>query len=187
MELGSRAFDMLLVLVEHHGRLVTKSTLLERVWPRLVVDENNISDSDCEPETCPRCGRHSHCAGVWLPSRARRLGSESIEREPQPIATCTPASRRGFTMTASRMAEPVRIALVGREDDLRDVRGRSRSIVPGDHRWHRRRREDSTRPGNSGDARRKSPAQRSHGFPWHTRRHRPRPLGNRSGTRDLAA
>src|SRR5271167_1343825 len=42
LELGARAFDMLLVLVENHGRLVTKATLLERVWPRLVVDENNI-------------------------------------------------------------------------------------------------------------------------------------------------
>src|ERR1700730_202552 len=43
VDLGARAFDLLLVLVEHQGRLVTKSTLLERVWPRLVVDENNIA------------------------------------------------------------------------------------------------------------------------------------------------
>src|ERR1700722_5487357 len=42
VELGSRAFDVLLVLVEYHGRLVTKATMLEQVWPRLVVDENNI-------------------------------------------------------------------------------------------------------------------------------------------------
>jgi DNA-binding winged helix-turn-helix (wHTH) protein len=42
LELGARAFDLLLVLVEHHGRLVTKATLLDRVWPRLVVDENNL-------------------------------------------------------------------------------------------------------------------------------------------------
>src|SRR5277367_4807365 len=42
VELGARAFDLLLVLVEQQGRLVTKATLLERVWPRLVVDENNI-------------------------------------------------------------------------------------------------------------------------------------------------
>jgi len=42
VELGARAFDLLLVLVEHHGRLVTKATLLDRVWPRLVVDENNL-------------------------------------------------------------------------------------------------------------------------------------------------
>jgi len=42
VELGARAFDMLVVLVESPGRLVTKATLLERVWPRLVVDENNL-------------------------------------------------------------------------------------------------------------------------------------------------
>lgn len=42
VEVGARAFDLLLVLVENAGRLVTKATLLERVWPRLVVDENNL-------------------------------------------------------------------------------------------------------------------------------------------------
>ena len=42
MEIGARAFDLLLVLVEQPGRLVTKATLLERVWPKLVVDENNL-------------------------------------------------------------------------------------------------------------------------------------------------
>jgi predicted ATPase/DNA-binding winged helix-turn-helix (wHTH) protein len=42
VELGARAFDLLLALVEHPGRLVSKDALLERVWPRLVVDENNL-------------------------------------------------------------------------------------------------------------------------------------------------
>src|SRR6266849_5746647 len=42
VDLGARAFDLLLVLVEHQGRLVTKATLLERVWPRVIVDENNL-------------------------------------------------------------------------------------------------------------------------------------------------
>jgi predicted ATPase/DNA-binding winged helix-turn-helix (wHTH) protein len=42
VELGARAFDLLQVLAEHAGRLVTKETLLERVWPKLVVDENNL-------------------------------------------------------------------------------------------------------------------------------------------------
>jgi predicted ATPase/DNA-binding winged helix-turn-helix (wHTH) protein len=43
LDLGARAFDLLLVLAETPGRLVTKATLLERVWPRLVVDENNLA------------------------------------------------------------------------------------------------------------------------------------------------
>jgi len=42
VELGARAFDLLLVLAENPGRLVTKATLLDRVWPNLVVDENNL-------------------------------------------------------------------------------------------------------------------------------------------------
>ena len=42
VELGGRAFDLLLVLIEYQGRLVTKATLLERVWPRVIVDENNL-------------------------------------------------------------------------------------------------------------------------------------------------
>lgn len=42
VEIGARAFDLLLALAESPGRLVTKATLIERVWPRLVVDENNL-------------------------------------------------------------------------------------------------------------------------------------------------
>lgn len=39
---GSRAFDLLVVLVQERERLVPKSELLDRVWPNLVVEENNL-------------------------------------------------------------------------------------------------------------------------------------------------
>src|SRR2546425_13056168 len=39
---GPRAFDVLLTLIERAGDLVTKDELLERVWPKLVVEENNL-------------------------------------------------------------------------------------------------------------------------------------------------
>jgi non-specific serine/threonine protein kinase len=39
---GTRAFDLLLVLVEGRGRLVTKDELFDLVWPGLVVEENNL-------------------------------------------------------------------------------------------------------------------------------------------------
>jgi DNA-binding winged helix-turn-helix (wHTH) protein len=42
VELGSRAFDVLMVLLEAEGGLVTKDQLLDRVWPGTVVEENNI-------------------------------------------------------------------------------------------------------------------------------------------------
>ena len=40
--LAPRAFDLLVALVERAGQLVSKESLLERVWPRLVVEENNL-------------------------------------------------------------------------------------------------------------------------------------------------
>ena len=42
VELGSRAFEVLLVLLESAGGLVRKDQLLDRVWPGTVVEENNI-------------------------------------------------------------------------------------------------------------------------------------------------
>jgi DNA-binding winged helix-turn-helix (wHTH) protein len=42
VEVGSRAFDLLVTLVERDGCLVTKEELLERVWPKVIVEENTI-------------------------------------------------------------------------------------------------------------------------------------------------
>ena len=41
-KLGARAFDLLLILVERRDRMVSKSELLDTVWPGLVVEENNL-------------------------------------------------------------------------------------------------------------------------------------------------
>src|SRR6202030_4389088 len=40
--LGGRAFDVLLILTEARGALVTKDEILSRVWPDTVVEENNL-------------------------------------------------------------------------------------------------------------------------------------------------
>jgi TolB-like protein/Flp pilus assembly protein TadD len=42
VELGSRAFDILVALTEARGELVTKDEILSRVWPDTVVEENNL-------------------------------------------------------------------------------------------------------------------------------------------------
>src|SRR6266403_923242 len=42
VELGTRAFDLLLVLLEADGALVTKEELLRRVWLGIVVSEENL-------------------------------------------------------------------------------------------------------------------------------------------------
>ena len=42
VRVGRNAFDVLRVLVERSGHLVTKDQLFERVWPKLVVEENTL-------------------------------------------------------------------------------------------------------------------------------------------------
>jgi TolB-like protein/Tfp pilus assembly protein PilF len=43
VQLGSRAFDLLLALVTRQGQLATKHELIAAVWPDTVVDENNLT------------------------------------------------------------------------------------------------------------------------------------------------
>jgi TolB-like protein len=40
---GARAFDLLLCLLAHRDRVISKGEILEIVWPGLVVEENNLS------------------------------------------------------------------------------------------------------------------------------------------------
>src|SRR6185369_13794248 len=41
--LGARAFDLLVAMAARPGQLLTKSELLDEVWPGLVVEEANLS------------------------------------------------------------------------------------------------------------------------------------------------
>ena len=43
LALHSKAFDLLLALVENHGQVLTKDELLERVWPGQFVEEGNLT------------------------------------------------------------------------------------------------------------------------------------------------
>ena len=43
VSLGARAFDLLLVLIEHSDRLVSRNELMALVWPGLVVEDSNLT------------------------------------------------------------------------------------------------------------------------------------------------
>jgi DNA-binding winged helix-turn-helix (wHTH) protein len=40
--LGGRAFDLLVMLLRHHDRIVSRDEILQDVWPGLKVDPNNL-------------------------------------------------------------------------------------------------------------------------------------------------
>ncbi len=45
--LGDRAFEILVKLLEHPGRTLSKRELLEWVWPNVIVGENNLQKQMC--------------------------------------------------------------------------------------------------------------------------------------------
>ena len=42
LRLGRRAVDILLILLEHAGNVVSKQELIARVWPKSVVEDGNL-------------------------------------------------------------------------------------------------------------------------------------------------
>lgn len=122
VELGARAFNLLLVLVENHGRLVSKNTLIERVWPRLVVDENNLPAQIASLRRILGAGaiRTVPGYGYRLELPVSELGVEAVES----TGSTAPAAdiRETPRLTIPRRTWPERLPpLVGRDEDLRDV------------------------------------------------------------------
>lgn len=43
VELTPKSIELLLILIEHAGELVSKQTLLDEVWPNVIVEENSLT------------------------------------------------------------------------------------------------------------------------------------------------
>ncbi len=110
--LGSRAFDLLEVLVDAGGALVTKEEIIRRVWPNTVVVENNL---------------HVHISAirkmlgdeasrlVSIPGRGYRLVLDAAQTAPEPIQ---PAGEMHQVPSGLPMAQ---VTLIGRDTALADV------------------------------------------------------------------
>jgi predicted ATPase/DNA-binding winged helix-turn-helix (wHTH) protein len=104
---GARAFDVLMALIDHRDRVVSKNELLDMVWPGLVVEENNLQ--------------------VQVSSLRKVLGAQSVATVPG----------RGYRFTlepeieeAASRALPARrhnlpaqlTSFIGREAEIAEVR-----------------------------------------------------------------
>ncbi|MFO1303985.1 MAG: winged helix-turn-helix domain-containing protein [Burkholderiales bacterium] len=98
---GPRAFDVLVVLVERMGALVSKDELLARVWPKLVVEDNNLA---VQVSALRKIVGHDAIATV-AGQGYRFCAPVSAACEPLPRQTRPPSLPRAPTSFLGRSAE----------------------------------------------------------------------------------
>jgi DNA-binding winged helix-turn-helix (wHTH) protein len=78
VKLGTRAFDLLMVLLEGNGALVTKHELLRRAWPGVVVADDNLKVQISELRRALAGDRDlirtEIGRGYWIAAAIRRTG-----------------------------------------------------------------------------------------------------------------
>jgi len=128
VSLTPKAFDLLLTLVEHHGRLLEKEELFKAVWPGSFVEESNLSSNIALIRKALGGGGAGERFIETVPKRGYRFVAEvrkispefpnelilekagsSANVAPQPIAAAPqPHSRRG-----RRWAQPILFLALG--------------------------------------------------------------------------
>ena len=92
VRLPSKAFEILLVLLEGKGRLVEKDELMQRVWPDTVVEENNltVNVSALRKSLTESPGEHRYVVtvpgrGYQFVAEVRQVGGERSRESEQEL------------------------------------------------------------------------------------------------------
>jgi predicted ATPase/DNA-binding winged helix-turn-helix (wHTH) protein len=121
-QVGARAFDLLLALLERRDRVVAKSELLEVVWPSVIVEENNLQVHISSLRKLLGSG-----VIATVPGRGYRFVAPVHEGQDlaEPAATANaPAAADLAKGIRERTNLPLhRPVLLGRADDQRHVAG----------------------------------------------------------------
>ncbi len=84
--LGSRAADLLLLLLSRPGELVTRNEILEAVWPSTTVEDSNLSAQIAALRRALDAGRSGPGCIQTVPGRGYRFTPQVIELiEPEPL------------------------------------------------------------------------------------------------------
>jgi predicted ATPase/DNA-binding winged helix-turn-helix (wHTH) protein len=120
VHIGARAFDLLRLLVEARGELVTKDEILSRVWPGRVVEDNTLQ---FQISTLRKALGEDRDIVKTISGRGYRFAADLIAPgEPEAIA------KRGAASAAPLHVAPTNLQastseLIGREADRSEVAG----------------------------------------------------------------
>jgi DNA-binding winged helix-turn-helix (wHTH) protein len=116
VRIGSRALEILIVLVEHHGELLSKNALMERVWPDTTVVEANLSVHIAALRKALRDGSGENRYLVNMPGRGYRF-----------VAPITLAEDRESSTLKVVVTPPLHdcaeksMPLMGRDDSIQEL------------------------------------------------------------------
>ena len=82
--LGSRACDILCLLVEHHGAIVSRQTVIDKVWPNVAVEENNLTVQISALRRVLDEGRARGSCIQTIPGRGYRFLPDVVKTENPP-------------------------------------------------------------------------------------------------------
>jgi predicted ATPase/DNA-binding winged helix-turn-helix (wHTH) protein len=116
VHIGARALDLLIVLVERAGDVVTKNELFARVWPGLTVDEGNLRTQIALVRKALRDGQSGARYVITVPGRGYRFVAPlSMTETPKPVEPRAPP-------VESVSGLPARLTrLIGRADAVNDI------------------------------------------------------------------
>jgi predicted ATPase/DNA-binding winged helix-turn-helix (wHTH) protein len=132
VSLGSRAFDMLVAMVEHDGKVLTPVELMAMAWPGLVVEESNVRVQLAKLRRTLGCGRDGDRyianvagRGYCFVAPVRRLGSaETVPTGPSEPAEAPEVSRPagGAQAVGTRSTFPLPLdGAIGREECVTEL------------------------------------------------------------------
>jgi len=120
--IGARAFDVLVALIEHRSRVLSRDELLSLVWPGLVVEEANIQVQVSALRKI--IGPH---AVATIPGRGYRF---SAVLEPDEASNTAPVELTGPGFVAPVATSALRVnlpavlpPLIGRRDEMTTLSG----------------------------------------------------------------
>ena len=118
VQIGGRAFDVLMALIDAQGSVVSKRAMMERVWPDSIVEENNLqiqisalraafgADRDLIRTVAGRGYQFTGEIRIASVDPDRRRGSAAVDRE--------------AALSPGNVPDPVS-ELIGRDDELREI------------------------------------------------------------------
>jgi len=107
-----KAFDTLLALVEHQGRVVEKDALMDQLWPDTAVQESNLTQQIFTLRRVLGESPHDHQFIATVPRRGYRFVA---------AVTCVDASEAVPLEQQAARTTPVRGPLVGSEGERKQI------------------------------------------------------------------